>query len=100
MPWPRRGSLTSVATAHGAVDRPQNIGCLRHDELLHDGREGNGRELGADPLNRGVEPVERLVLDDSPDLGAEPAADDGLMGDDAAVRLLDRADERRLVERL
>src|SRR5262249_4808793 len=101
MPCPRRGSLTSVAIpAHGALDRRQDVVGVRHDELLHDRRERQRRELRTDALDRGVEPVEGLVLDDGGDLRAEAHLHDRLVRDDAAVRLLDRGDDRVLVERL
>src|SRR5205085_6688211 len=107
MPWPRRGSLTSVAMGwpsallvDGAVDRLEHGLRVRDDERLHHGREGQRCELRADPLDRRVEPVERLVLEDGRDLGSEAHACDGLVRDDRAIRLLDRGDERLLVERL
>ena len=56
MPWPRRGSLTSVAICSGARDRPANRGehviRVRDDPLLHRGRERERRELRADALDR------------------------------------------------
>src|SRR6266516_3776291 len=101
MPWPRRGSLTSVAIVapHGSANRLEHVVGLRHDELLHDRRERQRRELSADTLDRRVEPVERAVLDQGGDLCAEATADDRLVRDDAAVRLLDGRDQRVLVER-
>src|SRR5437868_8486070 len=101
MPWPSRGSLTSVATSDNrAVDGLEHVARVRDDELLHDRRERDRRELGADALDRRVEPVECLVLDHGRELRAETAANDRLVRDDAAVRLLDRAHERGLVARL
>src|SRR3954471_7336889 len=101
MPWPRRGSLTSVAIAgNGPVDRLEHVRLVRDDELLHDGREGQRREARADALDRRVEEVERAVLEQRRHLRAEAPARDRLVRDDAAVRLLDRAHERLLVERL
>ena len=78
----------------------QHVGGVRDDELLHHRRERERRELRAHALHRSVEPVEGLVLDDGRDLGAEAHALDGLVRDDAAVRLLHRLDDRLLVERL
>ena len=64
------------------------------------GANGIGANFAPDTLDRRVEPVERLVLDDGRDLGAEAHPRDGLVRDDAAVRLLDGLDDRLLVERL
>src|SRR5207244_18770 len=100
MPWPRRGSLTSVAIAapHGSANRFKHVGCMGNDELLHHRRERQRRELRADALDRRVEPVERAVLDHGGDLGAETAAHDRLVRDDAAVRFLYGGDQCVLVE--
>ena len=73
---------------------------MRYDPFLHDGRERDRSELGADAPVARVEVVERLFLDDGRDLCAPAHARDGLMGDDGAVRLLHGGDESVLVERL
>src|SRR5258705_9278215 len=101
MPWPRRGSLTSVAIVapHRAANRLEHVAGVRDDELLHHRRERQWRELRADTLDRCVEPVEGAVLDHGGDLRAEATADDRLVRDDAAVRLLDGRDQSVLVER-
>src|SRR6266851_1596326 len=101
MPWPRRGSLTSVAigTPYRSANCMQHIARVRHDELLHHRRERQWRELRPDALDRCVEPVERAVLDQGGDLRAEASAHDRLVGDDAAIGLLHRRDQRVLVER-
>src|SRR3954466_7555461 len=99
IPWPSRGSLTSVATLHRAENRLQDVVGVRGDELLHHRGERQRRELRPDPLDRRVEPVERLVLDDRRDLGADPHPHDRLVRDHAPVRLLHRLDQRLLVER-
>src|SRR4029453_19471052 len=63
IPWPSRGSLISVAISpDGCEDRLEDVVGVRDDPLLHHGRERQGRELGADPLHPGVEPVGTLVL--------------------------------------
>src|SRR5436305_10586729 len=62
MPWPRRGSLTSLATRDRPPDRRENVVGLRHDELLHRRRERERRELRADPPDRCLQPVEPLLL--------------------------------------
>src|SRR5919198_3713567 len=101
IPCPSRGSFTSLAIAtYRATDRREHVGGVRHDVLLHHGRERNRRELRPHTLDRRVEPVERLLLHHGRDLGAEPHARDRLVRDDAAVRLLDRVDDRALVQRL
>src|SRR3954453_18854419 len=101
MPWPRRGSLTSVAIArNGPVDRLEHVRLVRDDELLHDRREGQRREARADPLDGRVEEVEGALLEQRRAPGAEAPPRDRLLRDDAAIRLLDRAHERLLVERL
>src|SRR3954453_10037433 len=148
MPWPSRGSLTSVAISappgdvatllgcgdqamqgrrerrwrhhrrgrgrpwmwlpggalirlvDGAEDRLQHVLRVRDDELLHHRGERQRRELRADALDRRVEPVEGLVLQDPRALGAEAHPRPGLVRDDRAVRLLHGTDERLLVERL
>ena len=73
---------------------------MRHRPLLHRRRERERRELGADTLDRRVQVVEGAVLDDRRQLRPEAAARDRLVGGDAAIRLLDRGDDRLLVERL
>src|ERR671933_180743 len=101
IPCPSRGSLISVAIAgNRATDGLEHVVRVRNDPLLHDRRERDGGEPRADALDRRVQPVERAVLDHRRDLGAETAADNRLVRDDAAVRLLHRVDERALVERL
>jgi hypothetical protein len=104
MPWPSRGSFTSVATVtrlpHRAVDGLQDVVGVRDDELLHHRRERNRRELRPHALDRRVEPVERLVLQHRRDLGAEAHPRHRLVRDDGAVRLLHRRDQGLLVERL
>src|SRR5512133_4403411 len=99
MPWPRRGSLTSVAIvpSHGSANRCEHVAGVRDDELLHHRRERQRRELRADTLDRRVEPVERAVLNHGGNLCAETTADDRFVRDDAAVRLLDGRDQRVLV---
>src|SRR5207245_4626440 len=96
MPCPSRGSFTSLAT-YGPPDRVQDVGLVRHDVVLEHRREGNGSEARAHALDRRAEPVEGLLLDDGSDLRAEAHARDRLMGDDAAVRLIDGGDEPLLV---
>src|SRR5512133_2611714 len=99
MPWPRRGSLTSVAIVapHGSANCFEHVARVRDDALLHHRRERQRRELRADALDRRGEPVERAVLDHGCDLCAEATADDRLVRADAAVRLLDGRDQRVLV---
>src|SRR6185312_11873071 len=84
MPWPRRGSLTSVAIVapHGSANRFEHVVGVRDDELLHHRRERQRRELRADALDRGVEPVERAVLDHGGDLCTEATANYRLVRDD------------------
>src|SRR3954449_8446292 len=90
MPWPRRGSLTSVAIAGDRpVDRLEHVRLVRDDELLHDGREGKRREARADALDRRVQEVEGPVLEDRGNFCAEAPPRDRLVRDDAAVRLPD-----------
>src|SRR5439155_26055309 len=83
MPWPSRGRLTSVAIAatHRAHDRVEDIRLVRHDELLHHRRERQRHEARADALDRGVEPVEGVLLDDRRHLGAEAHPRDRLVRD-------------------
>src|SRR5919198_1167435 len=101
IPCPSRGSLISVAIpTHGAADRREHVGRVRHDPLLHHGRERERRELRPPALDRRVPPVEGLVVEHGRDLGAEAHPRDGLVRDDASVRLLHRGDECLLVERL
>src|SRR5215470_1984254 len=94
IPCPRRGSLTSSATRDGLPDRGEHVRGLRDDELLHRRCERERRELRPDALDRSVEPVERPLLEDCGHLGAEPHPRHGLVGDDRAIRLLHRLDER------
>src|SRR5207302_10171068 len=90
MPWPRRGSLISVAIASNRpVDRLEHVVGVRHAPLLHHRRERQRRELRPDTLDRRVEPVECVVLDYRGHLGTEAHARNGFVRDDAAVRLLD-----------
>ena len=101
MPWPRRGSFTSLQARRDRLpDRGQNLFLPRHVRPLEHGRERRRRELRADALDRRVEPVERLLLDDGRHLGAEAHPRDGLVRDDEPVRLLDGGDDRLLVEGL
>src|SRR4029453_15058962 len=101
IPWPSRGSLISVAiSSDGREDGLENVVGVGNDPLLHDGCEGKRRELGSDALDGGVQPVEGLMLDERGDLGAEAHACDRLVGNHAAIRLLDRLDNGSLVERL
>src|SRR4051812_32212384 len=80
MPWPRRGSFTSSAIAlNRPLDRLEHVVGMRNDVFLHHRGEGQRRELRADPLDRRVEPVEGLVLDDGRDLRAEAHAGHRLM---------------------
>src|SRR5881397_981587 len=65
MPCPSRGRVSSVAIpAHRAHDRLVDLGLVRDDELLHHRGERKRDEAGADPLDRRVEPVEGVLLDD------------------------------------
>src|SRR5712691_2393375 len=101
IPCPSRGSLTSVAiSSDRAIDRREHVVRVWNAPLLHHRRERQRRELGADALDRRVEPVERAVLDHRGDLRAEAHARDRLVCDDAAVRLLHGFNQRLLVERL
>src|SRR6266567_422827 len=54
MPWPRRGSLTSLDTSDRPLDRRQYVVRIRNDELLHHRRERQRREARADTLDRRV----------------------------------------------
>src|SRR3954466_1066927 len=101
MPWPSRGRMTSVTTLRlpdSSLDRGEDVLGMRGDERFHPRRERERRELRPHALDRRVEPVERLVLEDGRDLGAEAHPRDGLVRDDSTVRLLHRGDERLLVE--
>ena len=103
MPWPRRGRVTWFAISPLPTVRfiAARTSCAWGiDELLHHRGERQRREPRADALDRRVEVVESLLLDERGDLGAPAHARHGLVGDDAAVRLLHRGDERLLVERL
>src|SRR5689334_4478986 len=100
IPCPRRGSFTSLATRDRPLDRGEHVVGLRDHELLHRRRERERRELGPHALDRRVEVVERLLLQHGRDLGPEAHPRDGLVRDDRAIRLLDRLDQARLVERL
>src|SRR5205814_148365 len=71
IPCPSRGSLTSLATRHRPLDRLEHVVGVRDHVLLHHRRERKRRELRPDALDRRVEPVERLLLDDGRDLRAE-----------------------------
>ena len=64
MPWPSRGSVTWLdkpeawLLADGALDGGEHVLGVRDDVLLHDRRERDRRELGADALDGRVEVVE------------------------------------------
>src|SRR6185436_10718934 len=51
IPWPRRGRMTSLATDR-PPDRVEHVGGVRDDELFHDRRERQRRELRPDALDR------------------------------------------------
>src|SRR5919197_5300413 len=88
------------SSTHRLSDRLEHVVGVRDDVVLHHRRERERRELRAYPLDGRVEPVECLFLDDGGNLGAEAHPRDRLVRDDAAIRLLDRVNERLLVERL
>ena len=103
MPWPRRGSLTSVAIATPAPPsggsprgRPPRAG---RTTAPSPGANASGanfaptRSIGASSQSNAP------VLDHRGELRAEASARDRLVRRDAARRLLDGADDRLLVER-
>ena len=70
MPWPSRGSVTSLATANRSADRVEHVAPVRDDVVLHHRCERQRREPGADALDRCVQVVEGAVLDNGGELSS------------------------------
>src|SRR5206468_7477094 len=98
-----RGMTTSVAigsdVAEGGERRVHDVLLVREGGLLEGLRVGH-RHVGArDALDRRVEPVESLLLDQRREVGAHAAVRPALLHDHRAVGLLNRLENRVEVER-